>query len=134
MHHSARWGLILMSGLSAALGVRAGSLDGSYVAAEQGSLTMTLHEAADGSITGTLSEPGTSMPLQGRRASGGIAGTIGSDGGAIPFTATINGPQVIMEIGARDEADRITFTRVDQAPDPSRTDPGDSPQDTPRSW
>jgi hypothetical protein len=132
MHCSARWGLILIS-LIAASTASAASLDGSYVAAEQASLAMTLQESADGSITGTLTEPGTSMPLQAHRAGDAIAGTIGSDGGAIPFTATISGQQVIMEIGAREQADRVTFTRVDAAPDPSKSAPGGSPQGTPRS-
>jgi hypothetical protein len=64
-------------------------------------------------ITGTLAEPGTSMPLSGRRQGAGFAGTLGPSGGAMPFTANVRGDTVVMTIGAG-EGQRLTFKRASE--------------------
>ena len=132
MHHPTVRGFGLMTALLATICAGVESLDGDYVAKEQASLTMTLRQSADGSIVGTLTEPGTSMPLSARRVSGGFAGTIGSNGGAMPFKATLQGPLVIMEIGALGDADRITFSRAGAAQGTAKPATAASPQSAPR--
>lgn len=89
------------------------SFDGvSYVAEEEPSLTLTLRESSDGGITGTLVEGGASMQLVARRQGAGFAGTVGPSDGAVPFIASKLGDSVVLDIGAADEGQRLTFRRV----------------------
>jgi len=79
------------------------------VAEEQPSVVLTLQEAADGNITGTLSDGGESMSVVARRGGAGFAGTIGLDGGGMPFTATEQGNRVVLEIGDPGEEEQLAF-------------------------
>ena len=104
-----------------------------FVAEGQPSIVLTLRESADGGITGTLSEGGESMPLIARRGGAGFAGTVGTvgaGGGALRFTATEQGDRVVLDIGAAEGAQRLTFRRATggdraAAPDPAG---GDGPR------
>jgi len=107
----ARSSILLTTALIAVgLGV-AGTLDGSYTAEGEPSLTLTLNEAPDGSISGTLGESGMVMPIQAFRRESGFAGTIGPSGEAFPFAARLQGDRLILEIGDPGDAERLTFVR-----------------------
>jgi hypothetical protein len=83
-----------------------------FVAEEEPSITLVIREAADGGITGTLSDGAESMPIAARRGGAGFSGTVGPGGGAMPFTATERGDRVVFEMGAPDEAQSLTFRRA----------------------
>ncbi|HKQ59300.1 MAG TPA: hypothetical protein VJY35_15665 [Candidatus Eisenbacteria bacterium] len=83
-----------------------------FVAEGEPSVTLRLNETADGGINGTLSEGAVAMPLTARRGGAGFSGTVGPAGGAMRFTATERGDQVVLQIGTGDESERLTFKRV----------------------
>ena len=119
------WGTLLMAAFVLLGCARADNLGGSYVAADGNSLTMTLTESRDGVITGTLTEPGLRLPISGKRQGAGFAGMIGSPGNNQPYTATIQGKQLVLDIGSGEDAERITFSRAARAPTaaPAATSP-----------
>ena len=90
-----------------------------FIAETEPAITLTLHDAADGSVRGTLSEAGEAMPLVARRSGSGFAGKVGPGGSEMQFKATEQGDHVVLDIGAGSEAQRISFNRVragDDAP------------------
>lgn len=89
------------------------SLSGTYTDPYSPSITMTLNEAAGGTITGTLSEPGMSLPIRARRNGGGFSGTIGTTGNSMPISATVRDRQLLVVVGTREEAESITLHRVE---------------------
>lgn len=115
-----RYAALLIVAFTAVGCARAGKLDGNYVAEAQSAMTLTLAESADGAITGSLTEAGRSAPVNAQRRRDGISGTIGAGAASLPFTAVMQGDQVILELGAGDDAERVTFTRSD-APRKSAT-------------
>jgi len=55
----------------------AAGLTGRYIGEAEPFLTLTLQEGADGVVTGTLSDGGMSMPINGRRKETALSGTVG---------------------------------------------------------
>jgi hypothetical protein len=55
------------AGAAAAGAAGTDGLSGRYLADEEPGLSLTLNESPDGGVTGTLEDPGTSMPLSARR-------------------------------------------------------------------
>lgn len=86
------------------------NLGGGYVA-ENGTVSMQISESAAGGISGTLSESGLSLPISGKRRGSGFSGTIGTADDRQPFSATVQGRQILLDIGPPGETDRIVFTR-----------------------
>lgn len=83
-----------------------------YVAENQPALALTLQESSAGAITGTLAEGTVSLPVVARRQETGFAGTVGPPGEELPFTAIERGDMVVLEIGAGEEVQRLTFRRA----------------------
>lgn len=123
------WGYLLLATWTVAGCARAEPVDGSYIAAEEPSLVLSLTESSDGNITGSLMELGASMPINAHRKGAAITGTVGSAGTAIPFTAVFQADRVVMDIGSPDEAQRLTFHRSDGAADRSMAGATATPAD-----
>ena len=90
----------------------AAALDGRYIATEPDSIAVTLRESKGSVITGTLTQEGESVPISAKRRGGKIVGKVGTGAATLPFTATIKGSQLIMDLGPSDEAERIVFRRA----------------------
>jgi hypothetical protein len=110
MKRRMKWG-VLLAVVTAVGCARAESLSGSYVDETHASMTMTLTESANGAVSGSLTESGKSVPISAKRRGTDIRGTIGGADAGVAFTAVIQGVQVILEMGANDDAERMTFTR-----------------------
>lgn len=109
--YSRRW-LLLASALPLTIAaVDAAELAGRYVAEEDPTLVLTLSDTADGGITGTLSDAATSVSVNARRQGDGYAGTLGADAEALPMTADVQGDALVLQIGATDDGERLTFRR-----------------------
>ncbi len=107
---------LLLAGVLSFAGVaQAASLAGIYVAEEEPAVTLTLKEAADGTISGSLSEPGTTIALTGRRGGAGFAGTASADGTSMPFSAVTEGDRIVLELGNPGDGERLTFRRAGSA-------------------
>ena len=111
MVHSSAWTWMFAAVCMVAGHAKAESVTGSFVAAEEPSLALSLTESLGGDISGRLTEPGTSMPIEARREGARIVGMVGPTGTAQPFTAVIQSGQLLMDIGPPDESYRLTFHR-----------------------
>jgi hypothetical protein len=106
--------LLLLTTFFSASATSAENLSGNYAAAN-GSVSMQISESAAGSITGILSESGLSLPISAKRRGAGFSGTIGAADNRLPFSATIQGRQILLEIGPPGETDRVVFSRLGKA-------------------
>jgi hypothetical protein len=102
--------LLIMAGSASAAGY-----GGHYTGETEPALTLRLQEAADGSIKGTLTEGGTSMPLSAHPNADGITGLVGPADQRMPFTATVEGDRLVIHIGPADESDELVFHRGENA-------------------
>jgi hypothetical protein len=102
----------VMAAMLAGASVLAADVSGRYQAEDEPSVMLTLQEAADGTVSGSLAESGMSLPLTGRRQGAGLAGTVGQAGDAMPFTALVQGDRLLMDLGAAgEESGRLAFRR-----------------------
>ena len=96
MHARPVWlcsGLLLI-----ALTARAETISGRWVASDEEGVTLTLQEAADGTVRGTLSGDEAPLRLEGRRSGQELSGTVDLPGGQpVPFRAKLRGDR--MEFG-----------------------------------
>lgn len=111
MKHVVFRGVLMMAGAMAAGAAGTGGLSGRYLADEEPGLSLTLQESPDGGVTGTLADPGTSMPLNARSQGAGFAGTVGAGVQSMPIAAMVQGDRLIVEIGAPGTEQRLTFRR-----------------------
>jgi hypothetical protein len=109
MKHGVFGGVLLMAGAIAASAAGADSLSGRYVAEEEPGLTLTLHEAADGGVTGTLSDAQSTVSLSARRQGAGFVGTAGAQ--SLPVAGLVDGDRLLLETGAPGMAQRVMFRR-----------------------
>lgn len=107
MRRAMRFTVLLLGSIRAVATV-AGELDGRYVADQDPGTTMTLVEAADGSITGTITDATATMPLSAVRSTEGFAGTLGPDGYRLPLAALVEGGQIVVAIGS--DVDRVVLS------------------------
>lgn len=98
------------------LSAHANDIGGNYVTAASDSVVMSLNTAPDGAVSGTLSESGMNLNISGKRHGAGFAGMIGTPEEMFPYTATLQGNQIILDIGAGEETERIIFTRAGGLP------------------
>ncbi len=109
MKRAIRQVIVLLASWFAA-GIVAGTdLSGHYVSDSGPSLTLTLQELSNGVITGTIAEPGESLPLNARRQENGFEGTAGR---TLPLTATLKADRLIVNIGAGDVRKQFVFKRI----------------------
>jgi hypothetical protein len=101
----------LAAAAALACGGEGDSLAGRYSAVEQPALVLTLAESDDGSVTGTLSEPGTAQPIVAQRDAEGFTGTVGAAGEGTPLRAIARDETLVVRIGAEDEVQELTFQR-----------------------
>jgi hypothetical protein len=101
--------MLVVAMLLAAGSADAAGLAGRYVAAEDPALVLTLTDTADGGISGTLTDPSASVSLSARRQGESYAGTLGTDEEALPMTASVQGELLVLQVGATDEGERLTF-------------------------
>lgn len=99
--------LVAAGGLAAAAG-----LGGRYVGEEEASVILTLRESPEGTVEGTITDGGVSMPVRGRLQEGILSGTLGPVGDALPFTAAAQGERLIVAIGPPEGQERLTFRRA----------------------
>jgi len=88
-----------------------GTMAGRYVGIEEASMTLTLDEAADGRVSGVLSDGATSMTLDGRRQGEGFTGSLRQGTEVLPVTARSQGERLVLEVGSDGESERMTFAR-----------------------
>ena len=112
MQYAKPLGFMFAVVLMAACSAGGADLAGRYVGVDEPSLSLTIDEAADGAITGTLTEAGTSLRLTARRQGTGFSGTVGPAGQALPFTGTVQGERLALTISGEEMA----FKRVTAAP------------------
>jgi len=107
----------------------ADGLGGRYVAEGEPGLSLTLNEATDGGVTGTLSDTDSTAPLGARRQGAGFVGTVVSSGQTLPVAAILEGDRLLLEIGAPGMAQQVTFRRSRDdhgvPPPASNTTPGE---------
>lgn len=106
--------LPLLIAFFSASAASAENLSGNYAAANS-SISMQISESAAGSITGILSESGLSLPINAKRRGAGFSGTVGAANNRLPFSATVQGRQIILEIGPPGETDQVVFSRLGKA-------------------
>jgi len=111
MKHGVFGGALLMAGAMAASAAGTDSLGGRYVAEEEPGLSLTLDEAADGGVTGTLSGGQSTVSLSARRQGAGFAGTAVAGAQTLPVAALVEGDRLWLEIGAPGMAQRTVFRR-----------------------
>jgi hypothetical protein len=112
MKHTQGFGLLLLAVCSVTGSAAAESSSGRYVAVEEPGLVLTLKEAADGTISGSMADGSMSMSLSARRKGERLSGTVGSGEEALPFTGSIQGESVVLELGPPDFAERVAFKRA----------------------
>ena len=114
-------GVLLVAGALAAGAAGAEGLGGRYVAEDETGMSLTLHEATDGSVSGTLRDAQSSVPLSARRQGEGFVGTAVAGAQTLPIAALVEGDRLLLEIGAPGAAQRVTFKRTGEgqaAPSP----------------
>jgi hypothetical protein len=114
---------VLLIALALASGCGRESIDGRYAADDQQvPLTLTIAEAPDGAVTGTLVGPSGSAPLVGRRQGDSVAGSAGSGEDATAFTATLErGERLTLVFGTAEAGQTIQLHRVGDADSPPAT-------------
>jgi hypothetical protein len=111
MKHGVFGGVLLMAGVMAASAAGGDSLAGRYVAEDEPALSLALDEAADGGVTGTLSDGQSTVSLSARRQGAGFVGTAVAGAQTLPTAALVEGDRLLLEIGAPGMAQRTVFRR-----------------------
>lgn len=93
-------GWMFMAVLLANHGAFASDLTGRYVAEDASGAVLELQESANGDIFGTLSAPGQSLSLRGRRQGVGFAGAVGSGSESVSFVGAAGDGRIVLEFGA----------------------------------
>lgn len=108
-------GVTVLLGLACASLAGAAGLDGRYVAEEDSAMTLVLKDLGNGEVGGTLAAEGTAIALRGRAGVDGIVGTAGTAGDSIPFRASTADGRLLLELGAAEDAERLTFRAAGSA-------------------
>lgn len=90
----------------------AATLAGSYVAEQEPAVTLTLREEPGGAVSGVLQQAGDSVTLSGKRVGEGISGAASAQGATLPFTATLRGEQLLLDLGEPGDSERLAFRRA----------------------
>jgi hypothetical protein len=108
-----RLGIVLTASViaSSCTAAEKDKISGTFVAEGQDSMSLTLKEAAGGSVTGSLTNAGSSVPVSARRRGTKLTGTIGPAPNGAPFTADISGKRLILDLGDGGDEDKVTFVR-----------------------
>jgi hypothetical protein len=110
---------VLWIALVFALGCGQERIDGRYAADDEVPLTLTIAEASDGAISGTLVGPSGSAPLVGRRQGDSVAGTAGTGEEATAFTAKLEPDErLTLSFGTAEAGQTIRLHRVGDADGP----------------
>jgi hypothetical protein len=110
-----------MAGAISAGAAGTDGLGGRYVAEEEIGLSLTLEVATDGRVTGTLSDPQSSMPLSARRQGAGFVGTAVASGQTLPVAAIVEDDRLLLAIGTPGMEQRIMFRRSEDGHDSARS-------------
>ena len=111
MKHGVLGGALLMAGAMAVSAAGDDSVGGRYVAEEEPAVTLTLHEATDGGVTGTLRDAQSTVSLSARRQGAGFVGTASAGTQSLPVAALVDGDRLLLEIGTPGTAQRTMFRR-----------------------
>jgi hypothetical protein len=106
--------LIALTAFDGAVGQE---LSGRYVGADDASITLTLSESASGAITGSVTDPETSLAINALRRGDVFFGTVGAAGASLPLSASVRGDRIVVTIGPAEESMIIAFTRATAARD-----------------
>ncbi|MBM4383444.1 MAG: hypothetical protein FJ091_08750 [Deltaproteobacteria bacterium] len=107
-----RTALWIAAGLGIAGSALAQPLSGVWRSEADPSLQLTLTEATGGSVRGTLESDGSSATIDARRGASGFAGTANLAGEALPCSARFEGAQLVLTLGAGDEAESVLLQRA----------------------
>lgn len=104
-------------GASLATAALAEEYTGNYVGIDEPALTLSLQQAADDTLTGTLTEDQDVVPVSLQRQDGVYAGTLGFPGMPIPITVSRDNELLVMAIGDPQAGDQLVFAPAAETSD-----------------
>ena len=106
--------------------VNAASVAGSYVAEEDEHIVLNLEEAADGTVTGTLSEAGSEARIEGQRNGPTVEGTVQQSGVRLKLRAQITGSGLELHMGDDVEDSTLHMRRAGKTAATAKVSPAAS--------